>query len=112
MDSNTPFNLMIFTDETKKICMCSISSIVLIILFVLSPLSNLFLTSILMKIVILVILFYIINMNVQQTRLLQQASLTVNSELVKNQLNMNIICSFVFTIFIGLLFIFVIKSFF
>jgi capsular polysaccharide biosynthesis protein len=51
-------------------------------------------------------------MNVQQTRLLQQASLTVNSELVKNQLNMNIICSFVFTIFIGLLFIFVIKSFF
>jgi hypothetical protein len=112
MDSNTPFNLMIFTDETKKICMCSISSIVLIILFVLSPLSNLFLTSILMKIVILVILFYIINMNVQQTKLLQQASLTVNSELVKNQLNMNIICSFVFTIFIGLLFIFVIKSFF
>ena len=112
MDSNTPFNLMIFTNETKKICSCSISSIVLIILFILSPLSELFLTSMLMKIIIVIILIYTIYLNNQQTKLLQQASLAVNSELVKTQLNVNIICSFVFTIFICLLVIFVIKSFF
>ena len=112
MDSNTPFNLMIFTNETKKICSCSISSIVLIILFILSPLSNLFLTSMFMKIIILTILIYTIYLNNHQTKLLQQASLAVNSDLVKSQLSMNLICSYVFTIFICLLVNFVIKSFF
>ena len=29
MDSEIPFNLMIFTDSTKKICTCSAVSIVL-----------------------------------------------------------------------------------
>ena len=51
MDSDTPFNLMIFTDSTKKVCMCSASSIFIIVLFIISPLSNFFLTSILMKVI-------------------------------------------------------------
>jgi hypothetical protein len=112
MDSNTPFNLMIFTNETKKICMCTISSIILIILFIISPLSNLFLTSMLMKIVASLILIYTIYLNSIQTQLLRHASLGIESEVLKNQLNMNILCSYVFTIFIGILIIFVIKSFF
>ena len=45
MDSNTPFNLMIFTDETKKVCLCSATSIFLIVLFIISPLSNFFTTN-------------------------------------------------------------------
>jgi hypothetical protein len=112
MDSNTPFNLMIFTDETKKVCLCSATSIFLIVLFIISPLSNFFTTSLLMKIVTLVILVYTIYLNNNQTNLLRDASLVVNSENVKSQLNLNIICSYVFTTFIGLLIIFVIKSFF
>jgi hypothetical protein len=112
MDHNTPFNLMIFTNETKKICMCTILSIVLIILFIISPLSNLFLTSVLMKIIASLILLYTIYINNNQTQLLKQASLGVNSEIVKNQLNINLICSYIFTLFIGILIIFVIKSFF
>ena len=112
MDSNTPFNLMIFTDETKKVCLCSASSIFLIVLFIISPLSNFFTTSLLMKIVTIVILVYTIYLNNKQTNLLRDASLVVSSENVKSQLNLNIICSYVFTTFIGLLIIFVIKSFF
>lgn len=112
MDSNTPFNLMIFTDETKKVCLCSATSIFLIVLFIISPLSNFFTTSLLMKILTLIILAYTIYLNNKQTNLLREASLVVNSENVKSQLNLNIICSYVFTIFIGLLVIFVIKSFF
>jgi hypothetical protein len=112
MDSNTPFNLMIFTDETKKVCLCSATSIFLIVLFIISPLSNFFTTSLLMKIVTLIILVYTIYLNNKQTNLLRDASLVVGSENVKSQLNLNIICSYVFTIFIGLLIIFVIKSFF
>ena len=112
MDSNSSFNLMIFTDETKKICLCSATSIFLIVLFIISPLSNFFTTSLLMKIVTLVILVYTIYLNNNQTNLLREASSVINSEKLKSQLNLNIICSYVFTIFIGLLLIFVIKSFF
>jgi hypothetical protein len=112
MDSNSSFNLMIFTDETKKICLCSATSIFLIVLFIISPLSNFFTTSLLMKIVTLVILVYTIYLNNNQTNLLREASSVINSEKLKSQLNLNIICSYVFTIFIGLLVIFVTKSFF
>ena len=112
MDSNAPFNLMIFTDETKKVCLCSATSIILIVLFIISPLSNFLTTSLLMKIVTLVILGYTIYLNNKQTQLLREASSLINSEKLKSQLNLNVICSYVFTVFIGLLVIFVIKSFF
>jgi len=112
MDSTTPFNLMIFTDETKKVCICSATSIFLIVLFIISPLSNFFKTSLIMKILILIILVYTIYLNNIQTNQLRDASSSINSESLKSQLNMNIMCSYVFTIFIGLLIIFVVKSFF
>jgi hypothetical protein len=111
MESDTPFNLMIFTDETKKVCMCSATSVFLIVLFIISPLSNFFMTSLLMKILTLIILVYTIYLNNKQTNLLRDASSAINSEKLKSQLNLNILCSYVFTIFIGLLAIFVIKSF-
>jgi hypothetical protein len=112
MDSETPFNLMVFTDSTKKVCMCSATSIFLIVLFIISPLSNFFKTSMLMKVIALVLMVYTIYLNNEQTNSLRNANQLVKSEEVKSQLNMNILCSYVFTIFIGLLIIFVIKSFF
>jgi len=112
MDSNSAFNLTIFTDITKNICMCSAVSIAIIVFFIISPLSNFFKTSLFMKIIALIILGYTIYLNTKQTNLLRNASITSLTEEVKSQLNINIICSYVFTIFIGLLIIFVIKSFF
>jgi hypothetical protein len=111
MDSSTPFNLIIFTDSTKKICTCSAVSIFLIILFIISPLSNFFMTSMLMKIIILIILSYTIYLNMIQTNYLRTATNVVNSENVMSQLNTNILCSYIFTLFLGLMGIFVIKSF-
>jgi hypothetical protein len=111
MDSSTPFNLIIFTDSTKKICTCSAVSIFLIILFVISPLSNFFMTSMLMKIIILIILAYTIYLNIIQTNYLRTATNVVKSENVMSQLNTNILCSYIFTLFLGLMGIFVIKSF-
>jgi hypothetical protein len=111
MDLSTPFNLMIFTDSTKRICTCSAVSIFLIILFIVSPLSNFFLTSMLMKVIILIILAYTIYLNIIQTNYLRSATNVVNSENVLSQLNTNIMCSYIFTLFLGLMGIFVIKSF-
>jgi len=113
MDSNkTSINLMIFTDSTKKVFMCSILSIILIVIFVISPLKNFNKISKFMKIIALIFLIYTIYLNNEQTNSLKIASLYVKSEDVKSQLNLNILCSYIFTLFISLLIIFVIKSFF
>lgn len=111
MNSNEHFSLTTFTDTTKKVCTCSAISIFLIVLFIISPLSNLFLTSIFMKIIILLLLVYTIYLNSQQTNYLRNASKQKLSTEISSQLNINIICSYVFTLFIGLLIIFVLKSF-
>jgi uncharacterized membrane protein len=81
------------------------------VLFIISPLSNFFLTSSLMKIIVLIILVYTIYLNMIQTNSLRSATSYVKSENVMSQLNVNIMCSYVFTLFLGLLCIFVMKSF-
>ena len=109
MNLNTPFNLTIFTDVTKQICFCSIISIIIIIIFIISPLKYFSSISVLMKIFVIFLLIYTIYLNNKQTNLLKIANDSSSTEEVKSQINMNIMCSYVFTFFIGLLLIFVIK---
>jgi hypothetical protein len=92
--------------------MCSILSIILIVIFVISPLKNFNKISKFMKIIALIFLIYTIYLNNEQINLLKNANQNVKSEELKTQLNMNIICSYIFALFIGLLIIFNIKSFF
>ncbi len=112
MNSNEHFSLSAFTDTTKKVCTCSAISIFLIVLFIISPLSNYFITSTIMKIITLALLSYTMYLNILQTDYLRKASSSKVSGEVSNQLTINIICSYVFTLFIGLLIIFVVKTFF
>ena len=65
-----------------------------------------------MKLIALILLIYTIYLNNHQTNLLRNASQSNNSDKIKSQLNMNILCSYVFTLFLGLLVIFLFKSFF
>lgn len=111
MNSNENLTLITFTDTTKKICTCSSMSIFLIVLFIISPLSKFFLTSIFMRIIILALLFYTIYLNIIQTNYLRNMNKKSVSKELSSQLSMNILCSYVFTLFIGLLIIFVVKSF-
>ena len=111
MNSNEHFSINTFTDTTKRVCTCSALSIFLIVLFIISPLSNFFLTSVFMKIITILILAYTLYLNYQQTEYLRKVNQLNLSSIVSTQLNVNIICSYVFTLFIGLLIIFVIKSF-
>lgn len=112
MVTDNNFNLNSFTNNTKNICLCSTTSIVLIVLFIISPLSNFLKTSLLMKIITVIILVYAIYLNTNQTNVLRNVGVSSNNEKAQSQLSMNIICSYVFTLFMGLLLIFVIKSFF
>ena len=111
MNFDKPFNLIIFTDTTKKICLCSAAFIFMIVLFVISPLSGLFKTSLLMRLLAIVLMVYTIYLNIHQINLLREAALTAENEEIKGQLAINIICSYIFTVFIGLLILFVSKSF-
>jgi hypothetical protein len=94
-------------------CLCSFASMALIVLFIVSPLSNFFKTSLFMKLVSVVILAYTIYLNFLQTNLLRNISVSNSSSSeVKSQLNMNIMCSYIFAVFLIILLLFVVKSFF
>ena len=112
MNTDTPFNLLIFTDSTKHMCLCSALSIFIIVLFVITPLSYFVKTSIFMKIVSLILILYTIYLSYEQIKVLNDAANIAKTEQIKSQLTMNILCSYIFTFFIGLLGIFVIKSLF
>ena len=99
-------------DETKTICICSFASIIIVILFILSPLSNFFKTSLFMKLISLIILGYTIYLILIQTNNLKGIENLNKSEQITSQINTNIICSYIFTIFLVILFISIIKSFF
>ena len=110
MESLTQNNT-IFTNVTKKVCLCSSFSIFLIILFIISPLSQFVMASTFIKIIIVLILMYTIYLNIYQTNILSLSNNSKQSYEVNSQLKMNITCSYIFTLFLGLLLIFVIKSF-
>jgi hypothetical protein len=100
------------TDVTKQVCLCSFASIVIIVLFIISPLSTFVVTSSFMKIIVLIILGYTIYLNNYQTNILSLSKNSSQTYEIQSQISTNIICSYVFTLFLGILFIFVIKTFF
>jgi len=101
-----------YNDNTKTICLCTLFSIIIVILFILSPLSNFFKTSLFMKFFALIILAYTIYLILIQTNNLKGVLNIDKPEHITSQINTNIICSYIFTIFLIILFISIIKSFF
>ena len=65
-----------------------------------------------MKLIAATVLVYTAYLNSQQTLLLQNAKNNVTSQQLISQLNINLVCSYTFTVFIGLLVFFTIKSIF
>ncbi len=105
-----PFSQL--TDNTKKACSCSALSIFFIILFILTPLSQFMLTSMIVKLIIICLLSYTIYLNYEQGKYMKILSQNSQSNEVQSQINMNIICNYVFSLFIGLMIIFVLRTFF
>jgi len=98
-------------DETfKQLLLYSFVSMVLIMVFVISPLNNITILSSIMKIIILCLLAYTGYLCNAQITLLRSANTDAQSTTFTNQLTMNIIGEYVFILFLGLLFIFVLKS--
>jgi hypothetical protein len=98
-------------DESfKQLVFYSFISMFLIIAFVISPLNNIPTLSLLMKIIILCLLAYTGYLCNAQITIMRNTHTDAHSLTIKNHLTMNIIGEYVFILFLGLLFIFVLKS--
>ena len=95
---------------TKKIFFYSLSSLFLIIILIVTPLNNIFFISLGMKLIIIYFLSYTFYLNIKETNILRQIDRNSKTPEVMTQINVNIICSYFFSFFIGLLIIFVIKK--
>jgi hypothetical protein len=94
---------------SKQIFYCTLISIILLIL---TPLSNLGVVNIFSKILILIILGYALLLNMSQLKNLNTQTSNNTSPQITSQIKMNIVGSYIFLLFLGLLFYFIIKSFF
>ena len=97
-------------DLTKKICLFSFITVFLILLFVLSPLNKFIRTSFFMKIIVLGLLGYILFLSFEQTQILKSFFSNNPSPSLHSSLNMNIIFSYVFTLFLAILFLIILRN--
>jgi hypothetical protein len=101
-----------FTNETNNMCICSFISLFLILLFIVSPLKEYVKISLGMKLIVIVLLAYTIKMNVLQIQSLNESRMVTEDPQIIAQINTNIMCSYIFSSFLGILIIFVSKTFF
>jgi hypothetical protein len=101
-----------YSKSNQHICLCSTVSIVLILLFIISPLNKWVMTSMFGKLLILIILGYTTFYNIKLTNKLsnQTGVYLVNGSW--SPIKINIICSSIFSLFLFILILIVIQSLF
>ena len=101
-----------YVKSSENICFYSIISILLIFFFMISPINKFIMTSFIGKVSILLLLGYILYYNIILTNKLKNQ---LNITLLNGQWNMvktNLICSYVFSLFLFLLFLSVVRCLF
>ena len=103
-----------FAKTTQNVCLSIVIAIILIIVFMMTPLNTFLLSSSIAKIVILILLGYTIYYNIRQT---QQFANHFNISVYTSDngwsiVNTNVLCSYIFSLFLLVLFISVARTFF
>jgi uncharacterized membrane protein len=101
-----------FADSTKNVCLCSTISIVLILIFIISPLNKILIASIIGKIGIIILLIATVFMIINNTYNFTKNNGITMTNGSWDQLKSNIICNYIFAIFLLILLLFVIKKLF
>jgi hypothetical protein len=99
-----------YAKSTQNVCMCVAISMFLIVLFMMTPLNTFLLSSIFGKIIILTLLGYTLYYNVSNTNKFSQNFGVNVSSGNWNAVKTNIICSYVFSFFLLVLMISVIRK--
>lgn len=98
-----------YVNSCKTTCICTVVSIVLIFIFMLSPIKRFFFSSIIGKLSILVILGYAMVNNMKTTFAFSKVVLNGDMKTVKNT---NLLCGAIFSVLLFFLFLSVVRSFF
>ena len=101
-------SLITYSDGTKNVCLCIIVSIVLIFLFMISPLKHYFFTSMLGKTIVIGLLCYALYKNIQIT---YDFSKNTPFSGQWNDIKTNILCSYTFSFFIVVLLFTLLRKF-
>jgi hypothetical protein len=99
-----------YAKSTQNVCMCLGISIFLIILFMMTPLNSFILSSIFGKVVIIALLGYTLYYNISQTN---KFSKNFNISLTSgnwDELKTNITCSYIFSLFLLVLLLSVLRK--
>jgi hypothetical protein len=103
-----------FAKSTQNGCMCLGIIVIFIMLFMISPLNSYFVLSIIGKIVIVVLLIYILWYNTHQTnKFSKQFNVNIlNENEAWNHIKTNVLCSYIFSVFLLVLTFSVIRKMF
>ena len=114
MTSSSSSSSMIieYAKSTQNVCMCLAISLFLIIIFIMTPLNTFLLSSILSKIIILILLGYIIYYNITNTnKFANEFNISFTSG-NWDVLKTNILCSYIFSAFLLVLILSIIRQIF
>ena len=99
-----------YAKSTQNVCMCVAISMFLIVLFMMTPLNSFLLSSIFGKIIIIILLGYTLYYNVSNTnKFSNNFGINITSG-NWNAVKTNIVCSYVFSFFLLVLMISVIRK--
>ena len=112
--SNSTLMIIEFSKATQNVCMCLGISVIFIVLFMMSPLNTFLLSSIFGKVIILALLGYILYYNIQQTnKFVNNFDINIfNNNSNWDPLKTNVLCSYIFSLFLLVLIISVIRKIF
>ena len=102
-----------FAKSTQNVCKCLGLSVILIVLFMMTPLNNFILSSIIGKIAILTLLVYTLYYNTVQTnKFVNNYKVSIwNKNDNWDPLKTNVLCNYVFSFFLLVLIFSVIRKF-
>jgi hypothetical protein len=103
-----------FSKATQNVCMCIVFSVILILVFMMSPLNTFILSSIFGKVIILTLLGYTLYYNTLQTnKFVKNLNINIFNENSNwDALKTNVLCSYVFSAFLLVLILSVIRKIF
>lgn len=112
--TNSTLMIFEFSKATQNVCMCLGLSVIFIVLFMMTPLNSFILSSIFGKVVILTLLGYTLYYNTQQTnKFVNNFNINIFDENSNwNPLKTNILCSYIFSLFLLVLILSVIRKIF
>jgi hypothetical protein len=101
-----------YAKSSEHICLCSTISICLILIFIFSPINKFIMASTIGKLIILILLAYTMFNNIQFTNTFSRDISMYLANGQSSHVNTNIICSYVFSLFLFVLILSVLRSFF